>query len=111
MIPARADHQLNPTRYPICGTCGTVWAQHGNRTGHCAKCHQTFEGLSLFDRHQTLNDDGSVNCRDGADMTYKHETLTNADGVWFGPRMTQEANNRRFGSQTQHRARTEGTHA
>lgn len=36
------------------GACGRTWKQRGNRTGHCARCHETFEGLGLFDYHMAV---------------------------------------------------------
>lgn len=44
------------------GACGKSWVQSGNRTGHCARCHETFSGVRLFDWHQQLQGDGSVVC-------------------------------------------------
>lgn len=66
-------------------TCGKSWNQHGNRTGHCSNCHETFEGLSLFDWHQTLADDGSVNCRDPRKPEFASKGLRLSDGTWRGP--------------------------
>ena len=47
------------------GACGRTWKQRGNRTGHCARCHETFEGVTLFDRH--LNGTG---CHVPTEMEY-----------------------------------------
>jgi len=69
--------------------CGKTWKQRGNRTGHCSKCHETFEGLSLFDSHQRIGDNGSVTCRDPHDPNYKYggQNLRLVDGTWRGPAM------------------------
>jgi hypothetical protein len=32
--------------------CGKTYRLHGNRTGHCTRCHLTFSGSSAFDGHQ-----------------------------------------------------------
>lgn len=33
-----------------CGGCATVWS--GVSRCHCSRCHRTFSGAHLFDRHQ-----------------------------------------------------------
>lgn len=52
--------------------CGKSWIQRGNRTGHCAACHETFEGASLFDAHQRVSPDGTgaVTCSDPIEMEF-----------------------------------------
>lgn len=65
--------------------CGESWRQRGNRTGHCAKCHNTFEGSSLFDWHQTLDDQGAVICRDPSEPKWASRGLRLVDGTWRGP--------------------------
>lgn len=67
--------------------CGRSWTQHGNRTGHCSGCHETFEGLSLFDAHQRIEADGSVICLSPASMMYHGEPPRLVDGTWRGPAM------------------------
>ena len=67
--------------------CQTTWIQRGNRTGHCAKCHESFEGVALFDAHLELHDDGSATHLDPAEMTYRKEPLRYVDGSWRGPEM------------------------
>lgn len=69
--------------------CGKSWEQHGNRTGHCAKCHETFEGITAFDAHQHVNDDGSVTCRDPRTVKVSGTFLVLRDGSWRGPGMPQ----------------------
>lgn len=71
------------------GACGKGWIQKGNRTGHCAKCHETFEGLTIFDAHQKIQDDGSVICQLPSDMIFAKEPLRFIDGTWRGPAMPQ----------------------
>jgi hypothetical protein len=77
--------------------CGKGWHQTGNRTGHCAKCHETFQGLTLFDWHQQIGDDGHVICRDmtGPESAAKGNRLV--DGVWHGPAMPAELREKLFG--------------
>lgn len=62
--------------------CGKSWNQHGNRTGHCAKCCRTFEGASLWDAHQTIQPDGSVVCKRPDDMKFNGLPLVYRDGSW-----------------------------
>lgn len=69
--------------------CGKTWKQRGNRTGHCGACHETFEGLSLFDAHQSLNPDGRVICADPATMLHRKQALRLVDGTWRGPSMPE----------------------
>lgn len=69
------------------GACGKTWRQRGNRTGHCSACHETFEGLSLFDAHRVSYDDGSRGCLDPAEMTFSGQTPTLENGSWRGPKM------------------------
>ena len=73
------------------GACGKSWQQRGNRTGHCAACHETFEGLFLFDAHQRLLPDGQVLCLDPAVMLTgpkeDKKPLRLINGSWRGPAM------------------------
>jgi hypothetical protein len=48
--------------------CGETWQQVGNKTGHCAGCHRTFDGVEAFDRHSIVID-GKVVCRDPGTLT------------------------------------------
>lgn len=72
------------------GACGKGWKQRGNRTGHCAKCHETFEGITLFDWHQVIQSNGSVKCRDSSDAKWIEKGLRLVDGAWRGPEMPKE---------------------
>lgn len=62
--------------------CGKSWKQRGNRTGHCSGCHETFEGVTLFDLHRR----GGV-CADPKEMTVAGKPLrfddTHGDGSWW----------------------------
>jgi len=69
--------------------CGKSWIQRGNRTGHCAKCHETFEGLTAFDAHQKLNDDGSVRCLPPASVKVGGQLLRLVGDSWRGPGMPE----------------------
>ena len=52
--------------------CGAVWRQRGNRTGHCSECHETFEGITAFDRHQQMLEAAPwQRCLDPVDVTNK----------------------------------------
>lgn len=65
--------------------CGRSWRQTGNRTGHCSGCHETFEGIGLFDAHQRNRDaTGKPECLDPETMEYpKGWPLTRDDyGTW-----------------------------
>lgn len=67
------------------GACGKKWWQRGNSTGHCSKCHLTFEGLGLFDWHQLLDKSGNVICRDPASEEFASKKLRLVNGTWRGP--------------------------
>jgi hypothetical protein len=69
------------------GVCGKSWTQRVDRTGHCAKCHETFEGLALFDAHQAIQPDGSVICHDPAVMVFREAPLRLVGGMWRGQEM------------------------
>jgi hypothetical protein len=71
------------------GACGKTWKQRGNRTGHCAKCHETFEGITLFDWHQLLDDKGGVICRTQSDAKWISKGLRLVDGTWRGPALPE----------------------
>ena len=71
------------------GACGKTWKQRGNRTGHCAKCHETFEGITLFDWHQTQADGGVTKCRDSSDAEWIKKDLRLVDGAWRGPALPE----------------------
>ena len=45
------------------GACGRSWVQVGDRSGHCAGCHDTFCGSRAFDDHRR---DGA--CLDPAEL-------------------------------------------
>lgn len=74
--------------------CGKSWKQRGNRTGHCARCHNTFEGERLFDAHFVRVGNG-VECRDPASMLFNKRPLvfdgTFGDGSWRRSDLTDVA--------------------
>lgn len=65
--------------------CGKGWHQSGNRTGHCAACHETFQGLATFDWHQSLDERGRVICKDPSSAAGQAKGFRLIDGVWHGP--------------------------
>lgn len=69
------------TPLTVHAACGKSWKQRGNRTGHCSGCHETFEGVSLFDLHRR----GGV-CADPREMVVEGKPLTlnttHGDGSW-----------------------------
>lgn len=71
------------------GACGKSWLQRGNRTGHCSKCHETFEGVALFDAHQSLDDAGRVICADPRTMTFRKQPLRRTGDSWSGPALPE----------------------
>lgn len=65
------------------GKCGKTWKQRGNRTGHCADCHETFEGLSLFDAHRITLPSGERGCLSASELEYpKGFSLKLENGTW-----------------------------
>lgn len=89
-MPTLEDHKRAPRQYPIC-SLDHVWLQRGNTTGHCARCHETFEGVRLFDRHQTTDEAGRTVCKSPSDVVYEGEPLRLVDGAWRGPAMNADA--------------------
>lgn len=87
------DHRRLPLTYPICGR-GHVWKQRGNRTGHCGQCHRTFEGITVFDAHQRITDEGVV-CLEPATVMVHGHFLREEAGSWRGPKMDEDALARR----------------
>lgn len=67
------------------GACGKEWVQHGNRTGHCSQCHETFEGVSLFEWHQTVTDSGRVVCARPGDERWEKKNLMWTGQSWRQP--------------------------
>ena len=58
------------------GRCGRSWTQHGNRTSHCAACHETYANLSLFDAHRPGAWTGRV-------CSVPSGLVQDAEGVWW----------------------------
>lgn len=52
---------------------------------HCARCHQTFSGLTVFDRHQAIdyNCRPAVSCIQNPGLTLG--LVRDASGVWITP--------------------------
>lgn len=70
--------------HPACGKRFPA----GDRTGHCSQCHETFYGLTAFDRHQR-SQAGRVRCL--IPTTNSEEWRLDAEGRWhYGERMTTE---------------------
>lgn len=70
--------------------CGRSWRQRGNRTGHCAACHETFEGEALFDAHRRDSAEGQRICLDPREMAHRGVQLAfvdepGTDGSWRAP--------------------------
>ena len=59
----------------------------------CTGCGRYFTSVSGFDRHQTLRDDGSVECRDPATIVNKKTgervMILNDGGYWQFPEMPE----------------------
>lgn len=91
--PARPDPRLTTH-----GQCGKSWIQRGNRTGHCSGCHETFEGLAVFDAHRRTDEGGLRVCVDPATVKVAGQLLALIDGTWRGPRMSDEEKERRRNS-------------
>ena len=64
------------------GACGKTWRQRGSTTGHCAGCHETFEGITLFDAHFT-RDDEKLACKNPNEMEHPRGfKLIEINGAW-----------------------------
>jgi hypothetical protein len=81
-----ADHAREPRKYPAC-SCGAVWHQRGNVTGHCTVCHRTFEGVRLFDQHQSQDEGGRTVCADPTTTKIGGAKCRLVDGAWRGAAM------------------------
>lgn len=65
------------------GACGKTWRQRGNRTGHCPNCHETFEGVALFDAHRATLETGARVCKEPAAIEFpKSFPLILVNGSW-----------------------------
>lgn len=73
--------------------CGKSWKQRGNRTGHCSACHETFEGIAIFDAHQRIGENGRATCLHpsevgvGSKRKGTWEPLRLVNGTWRGPEL------------------------
>lgn len=77
-------------RYPSSCTCGARW--NGENTAHCSGCHQTFTGLTAFDKHRSGSHVTGRHCQDPWDIglvdagrAYQCWGFPNTDG-WTGPK-------------------------
>lgn len=77
----RADGapRAQPSNLATCPTCPARWT--GLAAAHCTGCHETFSGVSLFDRHRTAAGERGA-CRPPADLS----DCEFRDGMWRGPR-------------------------
>jgi hypothetical protein len=75
--------------------CGKSWKQRGSRTSHCGGCHETFEGLTLFDAHLVHEKDGSLTHLDPRSMRFNGKPLkfdaSYGDGAWSRTDLTDSA--------------------
>lgn len=62
--------------------CGATWKQRGNQTSHCAGCHHTFEGLTVFDTHRTTTENGNRTCLPPEKITIQGRPLEKVNGTW-----------------------------
>ena len=60
-----------------CGGCDAQWG--GLNRCHCSRCHLTFSGIGLFDKHQHYN-----KCKDPRYLKKKDGTpvMRLEDGIW-----------------------------
>lgn len=78
--PKKAVHPPHDTSH---GSCGKTWKQRGNKTGHCSGCHETFEGLGLFDAHRYQISENERGCKSPEKMEYpKGWPLKLENGSW-----------------------------
>lgn len=85
-----------PASLITCSGCDATWTALG--AAHCAGCHQTFSGLTLFDRHRSIvGEHGRCYIpavlvgRSGAPLCEFR------DGMWRFPEMTDAEKAARFG--------------
>lgn len=76
-----------------CFSCAAIFRQRGERTSHCTSCHETFEGLTLFDAHFVDTANGR-SCKKAATMKWRGVKLRLVEGTWRGPAMDKS----RFGA-------------
>lgn len=72
-----------------CRGCDTTWTD--SRFAHCAKCHHTFGGVGLFDRHRQAYGEHGKCVNPTTVLTGQGErTMFCRDGIWRGPELTEE---------------------
>jgi hypothetical protein len=82
MVPQPTDTAKTPTRPPHGCRCGARW--FGAAIAHCAACHQTFGGVSSFDKHRAGTKDKTQlqgECARPSDIGL----VQNERGVWGAP--------------------------
>lgn len=69
-----------------CHKCGKTWIQHGNASGHCARCRETFYGIDSFDFHLQGPRRGTpithVNPADNPPSPDRQGWLADGEGQW-----------------------------
>lgn len=70
-----------------CSGCSASWT--GLAAAHCAACHRTFAGASLFDRHRAAGHGSHGTCLDPGELRGRdgYRLMLERDGVWHGPPM------------------------
>lgn len=74
--------------------CGKTWIQHGNSSGHCTQCHETFYGIDAFDRHFSHDDQGKPICLPVKDLPPTLERrgwLADEEGQWHWAKVKTDA--------------------
>ncbi|MDU4028294.1 MAG: hypothetical protein E7H38_07985 [Varibaculum cambriense] len=74
--------------------CGKTWIQHGNSSGHCAKCHETFYGIASFDNHFNHDDQGKPICLPVKELPPTLERrgwLADEEGQWHMTKIKTDA--------------------
>ena len=75
------------------GACGKSWNQVGNRTSHCATCHETFASLALFDAHRAGPHGLTRQCQDPRGMVDHGVPLAFDESIpaWYSPYAADKA--------------------
>ena len=83
--------------YFDCKKCQQRIRQIGNRTGHCANCHETYIGEAAWNNHYHMNfDTGEMFCR--SPVLVEGKWWLDDEGYWhYGKRLTAEDKERIWG--------------